>query len=89
MDASQRFGRLISLSIALQAHAHLVINDDPQVSFFQVSFFRSASQRSTAEPIRMLQVFASKVENLAFFGVKYHQVLVRPFAELVRDAQSW
>ena len=79
MDASQRFGRFTSHSIALQAHVHLVVNDDPQVSFFC-----SANQRSTAEPIRMLQVFPPKVENLAFFSVKHHQVLVRPFAEFVQ-----
>ena len=29
----------------------------------------------------MLQIFPPKVENLAFFGVEHHQVLVRPFHE--------
>ena len=79
MDASQHFGRFSNRSITLQAHVHLVVNDDPQVSFFC-----SAIQLSTAKPIRMLQVFPPKVENLAFFGVKHHEVLICPFAELVQ-----
>ena len=79
MDASQCFASFTSHSITLKAHVHLVVNHDPQVPFIH-----SASQRSAAEPISMLQVFPPKVENLAFFSVEHHQVLVRPFHESVQ-----